>query len=76
MIININYSEMNEGYMYDVYQSENDLSEGNDSLAGGLCTGTEQNALEMAMDCAKELLQIARVKADMQGHEISSLLQD
>lgn len=42
-----------EGYMYDIYDSE-DMD--GDSLDGGQCTTTLENALEMAYEQARVLI--------------------
>ena len=55
--IDIFYSELNDGYMYNVYDTTNShQKDTRDSLAGGLCTGTIKEALEMACDSVMELL--------------------
>lgn len=46
------------GFSYDIYDNETDY----DSLAGGICTGTIFNALEMAKDQADRLLRSANYK--------------
>ena len=46
------------GFSYDIYDNETD----NDSLDGGICTGTIFNALEMAKDQADRLLRSANYK--------------
>ena len=50
LYISIEWSEMNEGYMYEIYGSEKAMTDGEDSLCGGLCTGTRLDAFEMALD--------------------------
>jgi|GEM_PF-2404078 len=62
LTITINYSEQNEGYMYDIYDCEpSQMHDGNgselvDSIDGGLCTGTILEALEMAQAQVKDIL--------------------
>ena len=51
--IYIKIYENSEGeYNYDIYDNE----DSEDSIDGGTCTTTIENALEMAYDQAKELL--------------------
>lgn len=55
--IDIFYSELNDGYMYNIYDTTNShQKDTRDSLDGGLCTGTMKEALEMAYDSARDLL--------------------
>lgn len=44
------------GYMYEVYEDADMLARGLDGLAGGLCTGTLADALDMAVIEAKTLI--------------------
>ncbi len=53
LYISIEWSEMNEGYMYEIYESETAMIDSEDSICGGLCTGTRLNAFEMALDTFK-----------------------
>ena len=53
LYVSIEWSEMNEGYMYEIYESEKAMTNGEDSLCGGLCTGTRLDAFEMALDTFK-----------------------
>ena len=55
IIIHVFASSNGDGYMYDIYDDENKM-EGGDSIDGGLCTSTMENALDMAVDQAKALL--------------------
>ena len=55
LIITIHESDNEEGYIYDIFETEDDMLEGN-SLDGGLCTTTMQNALDMATEQAKAIL--------------------
>lgn len=48
--ITIWYSDMNDGYMYNIYNQE--PTEDLEPLDGGICTGTIINAIEMAMSQA------------------------
>jgi len=57
MIIEIHYSDTNDGYMYDIYENEEALTNGQDSLDGGICTGSSKQAIEMAGDMATKLLE-------------------
>ncbi len=52
--IEIFYSELNDGWIYNIYDknSKNEQDSG-DSLDGGLCSTTMENALEMAYEMAK-----------------------
>ena len=50
------YQNSDGDYNYDIYNGANDLENGDDSLDGGTCTSTLENALEMAFDQAKILL--------------------
>jgi hypothetical protein len=54
LIIHI-YEASDEGYMYDIFTSE-DAQQNGDAIDGGQCTTTLANALEMATDQAKALL--------------------
>jgi len=50
------------GYMFNVWLDE-DIDEGSyDSGDGGLCTGSYEDAIDMACDQAKNLLKINRYK--------------
>lgn len=53
--IEIFYSELNDGWIYNIYNtnSRNEKDSG-DSLDGGLCSTTMENALEMAYEMAKK----------------------
>ena len=53
LFISIEWSEMNEGYMYAVHESAEAMENGDDSLCGGLCTGTRLDAFEMALETFK-----------------------
>lgn len=44
------------GFFYDIYDCEPSETDSKDSLDGGLCTTTIENALGMATAQAKELL--------------------
>lgn len=56
--INIYYSETNNGYMYNIYDavSFHDEKDSGDSIDGGLCTGTIQDALNMAYESARNII--------------------
>ena len=41
------------GYIYDIYNSEDEEAE---SLDGGICTGSMKDALDMATDQTKDLI--------------------
>lgn len=43
------------GYNYDIYPTE-DIEDTSDSIDGGLCTSSLQNALDMAVEQAKALM--------------------
>ena len=55
MSINI-FESSDGGYIYDIYDCEADAIDRHDSIDGGLCTTTIENALEMAFDQARDLL--------------------
>lgn len=56
--IDIYYSEGNNGYMYNVYDTVSDnQKDSGDSIDGGLCTGTIHDALNMAYESAKQQLE-------------------
>ncbi len=55
MIIEIHWSETNGGYNFEVYKDEGAMENG-DSLSGGVCTGTEFDAVDMACDEASGVL--------------------
>lgn len=48
LYISIEWSEMNEGYMFNVYEKAEAMQNGDESISGGLCTGTLRDAFEMA----------------------------
>lgn len=52
MIIRIEPSDNEPGYMYDIYKNDSTY-EDNHSEDGGLCTGSIDDAVEMAMEQAK-----------------------
>ena len=52
LTIDIFYSEMNEGWMYELYEDSSKLEDGV-SYDGGLCTGSLEDALEMATSQAR-----------------------
>jgi len=55
--LTIDIYENSEGdWNYDIYNCSEDKEAGIDSLDGGCCTSTIENALEMATDQAKQLL--------------------
>ena len=56
--ITISYSEMNNGYMYEIYKGiPDDIEEIlENNLDGGLCTTTMKNAIDMACSQAKDLI--------------------
>lgn len=66
MLIKIEWSETNDGWMYDIYDSESDIEDG-ESIDGGLCTGTRMDAFEMAVQTA-ELL-VPQLLEDWKGDE-------
>lgn len=51
----IKVSESDEGFVFDIYAGEESFRAENPA-DGGLCTSTAENALDMAVDQAKELL--------------------
>ena len=57
LTIHIFYSPMNEGWNFDIYdQDTRDVLDDIDSLDGGLCTGSLQDALGMAYEQARDLI--------------------
>ena len=46
------FEASDEGYMYDIYGSQDDYINDRDSLDGGQCTSTLSNAIEMALSQA------------------------
>lgn len=56
--IDIYYSETNNGYMYNIYDavSFHDEKDSEDSIDGGLCTGTIHDALNMAYESARNII--------------------
>ncbi len=58
LIIKIEEASDGEGFLYDIYESEQSIINGDDSLDGGQCTTTIENALDMAYSQAKDLLAI------------------
>ena len=51
--IDVFYSEMNEGWNYDLYEGHGNI-EHIDEFDGGLCTTTKANAIEMAKEQAEK----------------------
>lgn len=47
--IKVWYSETNEGYMYDIFDTV-DIDDDTEAVDGGVCTGTFSDALQMAVD--------------------------
>lgn len=63
LIITITESSEQDGFYYDIYDCETmDVNDGRDSLDGGFCTTTIQNALEMATKQAKEIIKNTNTK--------------
>ena len=55
--IDIYYSEANNGYIYNIYDTTTpDKKENEGSLDGGLCTGTIHDALNMAYESARNII--------------------
>lgn len=55
--IDIYYSEANNGYMYNIYDTVSaNEKDSRDSIDGGLCTGTIQDALNMAYESARNII--------------------
>ena len=55
IVIKVSVDEGNGGYSFYVYDGHDAYMECDES-DGGLCTSTMQNALDMAVDAAKEML--------------------
>ena len=60
------YPNSNGDINYEIHETPEDIDNGQDELDGGVCTGTLQEALEMATDQAKEL-----IKKDEKEQKIS-----
>lgn len=56
IIIRIEESTNEEGFMYDIFDSEEAMTNCEDSLDGGLCTGSITDALSMATSQAQDLI--------------------
>lgn len=57
LIIVISKSSNEEGYLYDIYDcGAEEVNDGRDSLDGGHCTTTLENAIDMACSQAKDLI--------------------
>lgn len=55
--ITISKATDEEGYFYDIYDiAAMDIDESTESLDGGFCTTTIENAIDMAVEQAKQLL--------------------
>lgn len=54
--IHIHADSNGEGYHYDIYRGSPDDAIDADSLDGGLCTTTIENAMDMAMEQARALV--------------------
>jgi len=61
IIIHIREATDEPGFFYDIYADEEALAD-NDTLAGGLCTTTIENALQMAKAQAWLILKKANLK--------------
>lgn len=48
------YQSSQGGYMYDIFQTRDDL-ENDNPIDGGHCTGTVENAMEMAIDTIQRI---------------------
>lgn len=61
--LNIVIQTNSEGeYIYDVYNCDvEDMAEGMDSMDGGCCTGTLEDALDMATEMAKQIIMRERL---------------
>ncbi len=59
------YLNSDGDFNYEIYKCPEDLEEGKDSIDGGTCTTTIENALEMAYEQAKEIL----AKEGTQNHD-------
>lgn len=55
LIIKISLSSEGDGYNYDIYLGDDKYMDG-DSEDGGFCTTTLENALEMATEQVKQLI--------------------
>lgn len=53
------------GYMYDIFDAE-EIDEDTDSDDGGICTGSEENAIKMACDQAIELVKIRKEEINIE----------
>jgi hypothetical protein len=61
MKIKISETEQKEeGYLFDIWLDENS-SDDDSPDDGGLCTGTYEDAIQMACDLAKDLVIISKV---------------
>lgn len=49
----IEWSECNEGYIFEVYENLEAMKNDTTSICGGLCTGTRLDAFEMALEVFK-----------------------
>jgi len=52
--VTIFWSDANNGYQFDIYENSAAIEENDDPLDGGLCTGSFQDAMEMAFEQTKE----------------------
>lgn len=51
-----------DGFMYDIYNCQpEDMVDGEDSMDGGFCTGTIEDAIDMAFDQAKTIIRNIRI---------------
>ena len=50
LYISFKWSEHRKGYLYTVYESEQAMNDGKGGACKGLCTGTLQDAFEMAYE--------------------------
>jgi hypothetical protein len=69
MCIQIYYSELNEGYMYNVYdRADPELDK--ESPDGGLCTGRFEDAVQMATDIALSIAHAAEPSINYESEQV------
>jgi hypothetical protein len=56
LIIRISEGTDEPGYFYDIYDTADVTDDDVDSVDGGFCTSTIENALDMAVEQAKEII--------------------
>lgn len=60
LVIRIFESDNEPGYFYDIYDTADITDDDAESVDGGFCTSTIENALDMAIEQAKKLIESSK----------------